>query len=73
LEDVAMWEPFLLIALLVTAWRWLTRRRSPGAIGAMPNVGDAPSTAKPIVRPELDDNGLATYSLNLPETELPLS
>ena len=68
-----MWEPFLWIALLVTAWRWLTRRRSGGTTGALPNVGDAPSTAEPIARPELDDNGLATYSLNLRDTAPPLS
>lgn len=58
-----MWEPFLWLALLVTAWRWLTRRRSPAPSGPLPDIGDAPPQAQPIVRLRLDDNGLATYSM----------
>lgn len=62
-----MWEPFLWLALLVAAWRWLTRRpvaRRPS--GPLPDVGNAPLDAEPVVRPRLDDNGLATYSMVIP-------
>jgi hypothetical protein len=66
-----MWEPFLWIALLVTAWRWLTHRRSRPTLGPMPNVGDAPPGAEPMIRPRLDDNGLATYSFAFPDRPAP--
>lgn len=62
-----MWEPFLWLALIVAAWRWLTRRQSgSGAFGPLESVGDAPSEAEPLIRPRLDDNGLATYSMVVP-------
>ena len=61
-----MWEPFLVIALLVTAWRWLTSRRARQALGPLRSVGSAPASAEPILRARLDDNGLATYSLRPP-------
>jgi len=62
-----MWEPFLWLALLVAGWRWLTRRRAGSSItGPLPNVADAPSNAEPMTQPRLDDNGLATYSMVLP-------
>lgn len=62
-----MWEPFLWLALIVAAWRGLTRRRSrSSAFGPLASVGDAPSDAAPVIRPRLDDNGLATYSLVIP-------
>jgi hypothetical protein len=62
-----MWEPFLWLALLVAAWRWLTRRRiARSTAGPLPQVGDAPSNAEPIMQPRFDDNGLATYSMVIP-------
>jgi hypothetical protein len=62
-----MWEPFLWLALIVGGWRWLTRRRSgSSAFGPLTSVGDAPSDAEPLIRPRLDDNGLATYSMVVP-------
>ena len=66
-EDAWMWEPFLWLALIVAAWRGLTHRRSgSSAFGPLTSVGDAPSDAEPILRPRLDDNGLATYSMVVP-------
>lgn len=63
-----MWEPFLWLALIVAAWRWLTRRRSrTSAFGPGPSVGNAPPDAEPVIRPRLDDNGLATYSMVIPQ------
>jgi hypothetical protein len=62
-----MWEPFLWLALIVAAWRWVRRRRSgSNAFGPLASVGDAPSDAEPLIRPRLDDNGLATYSMVVP-------
>lgn len=68
-----MWEPFLWIALVVTAWRWLTHGRSRATLGSLPNVGDAPRDAEPMIRPRLDDNGLATYSLGIPDRTRPVA
>lgn len=62
-----MVEPFLWIALVVTGWRWLRRRRSRRPLGPIPRVGHAPPDAQPIIRPRLDDNGLATYSFRFPD------
>lgn len=58
---------FLLLALLIMGWRWwrTVRKRSPFG-GTLPDVGDAPSDAEPMFRPQLDDNGLATFSSLLP-------
>jgi hypothetical protein len=62
-----MWEPFLWLALIVAAWRWVTRRRSDSnAFGPVASVGDAPPDAEPLIRPRLDDNGLGTYSMVVP-------
>jgi hypothetical protein len=62
-----MWEPFLWLALIVGAWRLVTRRRSGrNAFGPLASVGDAPSDAEPMNRPRLDDNGLATYTMVVP-------
>lgn len=62
-----MWEPFLWLALVVAAWRGLTRPRSnSSAFGPLASVGDAPADAKPVFRPRLDDNGLATYTMVFP-------
>lgn len=65
--DVGMWEPFLWLALLVSAWRWLIRRRGARQMAPMPDVGDAPAHAEPVLRPRLDDNGLVTYSMVVPD------
>jgi hypothetical protein len=68
-----MWEPFLWLALLVAAWRWLRQPAHTGwETGSLPDVADAPADAEPIVRPRLDDNGLATYTMVIPrEAERP--
>jgi hypothetical protein len=67
MDGPGMWQPFLLLALLVAALRWLTRRRAPaGPTEPLPDVGDAPLDAEPIIRPRLDDNGLATYTMVIP-------
>jgi hypothetical protein len=62
-----MWEPFLWLALLVAALRWL-RHPTAGAwaSGNLPDVPDAPGDAEPLIRPRLDDNGLATYTMVVP-------
>lgn len=60
-----MWEPVLLIALIAAAVRWLRRPHGP-ATTPLPEVGDAPADAEPLIRPRLDDNGLGTYSMFAP-------
>ena len=62
-----MWEPFLWLALLVAGWRWL-RHPTAGAwaSGHLPDVPVAPADAEPLIRPRLDDNGLATYTMVVP-------
>lgn len=62
-----MWEPFLWLALFVRGWRWLTSRGRSRPIGPFPDIGDAPAHAEPMVATRLDDNGLATYSIVLPQ------
>lgn len=68
-----MWEPFLWLALLVAAWRWLRQpAHADWETGRLPDIADAPADAEPIVRPRLDDNGLATYTMVIPrESERP--
>lgn len=62
-----MWEPFLWLALLVAAWRWLRTPTHTGwETGNLPDVADAPPDAEPMVQPRLDDNGLATYTMVIP-------
>lgn len=62
-----MWEPFLWLALLVAGYRRLTQRRAGSrTTGPLTNVGDAPPSAQPVTQPRFDDNGLATYSMVLP-------
>jgi len=62
-----MWDltAALVVALAVAAWRF-GRRRSRSQTGAMQSVGDAPPHAEPITWPRLNDNGVGTYSLDLP-------
>lgn len=55
----------LAVALVVAVWqlfRWRPRIESR----ALPDVGDAPADAEPILAPQLDDNGLGAYSLEMP-------
>ena len=68
-----MWEPVLWLALLVAAWRWLRHpTHTDWETGNLPDIADAPADAEPIVRPRLDDNGLATYTMVIPrESERP--
>ncbi len=67
-----MWEPFLWLALLVAGWRWLTRRRTDRTpAGPLLDVADAPSDAEPMIQPRLEDNGLATYSMFVPDPTRP--
>lgn len=61
-----MWEPFLWLALLVAALRWLRHPHTAWQTGDMPDVADAPADATPLARPRLEDNGLGTYSMVLP-------
>jgi hypothetical protein len=62
-----MWEPFLWLALLVMALRWLRHPTArTWASGPLPDVPDAPADAEPLFRPRLDDNGLATYTMVIP-------
>lgn len=67
-----MWEPFLWLALAVAVWRWLRHPHGPST-RPLPNVGDAPAGAEPLIRPRLDDNGLATYSMVVPVDHAPAS
>ncbi len=57
-------DPFLVFAWLVAIWaRRLAGGRSHEPISRMPSIGDAPLGSEPIIGPQLDDNGLGTYSL----------
>lgn len=62
-----MVELFLILALVKAAWRFAHRER-PLTRGPLPEVGDAPASATAIASPRLNDDGLATYSLDLPRT-----
>ena len=65
-----MWEPVLWLALLVAAVRWLTHPHRVGpATEPMPEIGDAPADAEPLIRPRLDDTGLATYTMVIPRDD----
>jgi hypothetical protein len=52
-------------ALVLLLAAWLFRRRQPSSIGPMPNVGQPPEDAEPMVEPRLQDIGSATYELPL--------
>lgn len=46
---------------------WILRRRRPSSEpGPTPDVGQPPETATPITEPQMEDTGLAAYSLPLP-------
>jgi len=57
----------LVVALVVGVWQ-LVRRRTPRRSEPFPNVVDAPPSAEPIAPLRLNDNGLGTYSLDVPAT-----
>ena len=57
----------LAVALVVGVWL-LARQRTHGRRGPLPNVVDAPPSAEPIAPLRMNDNGLGTYSLDLPAT-----
>jgi hypothetical protein len=62
-----MWEPFLWLALIVAAWRWFRHPTAHTfASNDLPDVANAPADAEPVIRPRLDDNGLATYTMVVP-------
>ena len=52
--------------LLVAAWLF-RRRRPQSTLDAMPDVGQPPADAKPMVEPRMQDIGFASYELPLPE------
>lgn len=62
-----VWEltPALVFTVLVIATALRTKPRW-FRTGGLPSVGDAPPSATPVAWPRLDDNGLGTYSLDLP-------
>jgi hypothetical protein len=64
-----MWEPVLWLVLIVAAVRWLTRPHRGPAPDPLPEVGDAPADAEPMLEPRLDDNGLATYTMVVPRDD----
>lgn len=46
---------------------WIFRRRWPSSEpGPRPDIGQPPETATPITEPQMEDTGLAAYSLPLP-------
>lgn len=55
----------LAVAMVVGVWQ-LLHWRPAADLGALPDVGDAPPDAEPIVTPHFNDNGLGAYSLELP-------
>jgi hypothetical protein len=65
-----MWEPILWLALAIWVVRWLRHPHGP-ATSPLPDVGDAPADAEPVIRPRLDDTGLATYSMVVPVDDSP--
>jgi hypothetical protein len=52
------------VLLIVYAWRAVRRTRGSWS-GPLPDIGEAPPDAEPIVRPRLNDDGLVTFSLDL--------
>lgn len=52
------------LVLLLAAW-FFQRRRSLSMVGTMPEVGQPPADATPMVEPRLQDIGSGTYELPL--------
>jgi hypothetical protein len=45
---------------------WFRRRRPQSSLDAMPDVGQPPADAEPVVEPRLQDIGAGSYDLPLP-------
>ena len=54
------------LALLVAAWLF-RRRRPPSTLATMPDVGQPPEDAEPMVEPRMQDIGSGSYELPFPE------
>lgn len=54
------------LALLMAAWLF-RRRRPPSILDTMPDVGQPPPDAEPMLEPRLQDIGFASYELPFPE------
>jgi MYXO-CTERM domain-containing protein len=54
------------LALLVLAWLF-RRRRPPSTLDALPDVGQPPEDAEPMVEPRMQDIGSGSYDLPFPE------
>jgi hypothetical protein len=48
---------------------WLFRRRQPSKPVGLPEVGQPPEGAKPMIEPHLQDIGLGSYELPLSEDD----
>jgi hypothetical protein len=55
------------LALLVAAWLF-RRRRPPSTVDSMPDVGQPPEEAGPMVEPRMQDIGSGSYELPFPES-----
>ena len=64
--SIDLWIAFP-VALIVGV-ALLARGRTTNRWGPIQSVVDAPASAEPIAPLRLNDNGLATYSLDLPAT-----
>jgi hypothetical protein len=62
------WEMILSAGLLVLLIAWRARRlqRPRPRSGSLPDVGQPPRDAKPMIEPRLQDIGFGTYELPLP-------
>jgi hypothetical protein len=58
--------PGAAVVLLAAAWLF-RRRRPPSALDAMPDVGQPPENAEPMVQPRMQDIGSGSYDLPFPE------
>jgi hypothetical protein len=60
------------VALLILIAGWFFKRRqSPSTIGTLPEVGQPPPDAKPMVEPRMQDIGFGSYEMPLsdPQTD----
>jgi len=62
------WEMILSAGLLVLLFAWGVRQlqRPRSRSGSLPDVGQPPRDAKPMIEPRLQDIGFGTYELPLP-------
>ena len=49
--------------------KWLFRRRQPSTADDLPDVGQPPEDAEPMVEPRLQDIGSGSYELPLPDDD----